>query len=328
MQRRENTFRIDYARIPRKPSYEELHHFVGEVLGMKREDVLRLQCSKYLACAFVKASSLEVAERVVRENDGKHEIEVDKKKYPLRLCMEDGGVDVKLHDLSEDVRDESIIEFMKQYGEIISIRELLWDSKYQFGQISTGIRVVRMVITKNIPTIVTIDSETTCTSYNGQLQTCKHCNELVHNGITCIQNKKLLLQKLQAEKSSFVSVVKQSATTNENASNKPRRSMLKPTAGQQPPKPGSSISRMPPTTPNELMPPPVFTKLPVPAIHAESEFPALCSKHHPTTNNHSQLRSDGHDTDSSTTSTSSRQLRSRAGKKMRPNEENFSNDEN
>lgn len=333
MQRRENTFRIDYAKIPKKPSYEELHHFVGSVLGMKRDEVIRLQCSRFLSCAFVKASSLSVAERVVSEHDGKHEMEVDKKMYPLRLWMEDGGVDVKLHDLSEDVQDDTIVDFMKEYGDVISIRELYWDSKFQFGTISTGVRVVRMVVKKNIPTIVTLDTETTCVSYVGQLQTCRHCNEQVHNGITCIQNKKLLLQKLHADKSSYVSVVKQSTmskdTSHKTSNNMPRRTLTKATAGQQVTNPRNANSPSPPTSstnPNDLMPPPPLSTLTVPATHAESDFPPLRHKQHPATNE--QRYADENDTDSSTTSTNSRRLRNRPpGKKMRTNDELNLNDE-
>lgn len=327
MARRENTFRIDYANIPKKPSYDELHHFVGEVLGMKREEVKRLQCSRYLGCAFVKASSLEVAQRVVQEHDGKHEMEVDKKSYPLRLRMEDGGVDVKLHDLSEDVHDESITEFLKQYGDILSIRELLWDSKFQFSDVPTGVRVVRMVIKKNIPSTINIDSETTCVSYSGQLQSCRHCNELVHNGITCIQNKKLLLQKLHADKGSYVSVVKQAAAGKGNAdhttSKKPRQTSSKPAAVQQPNEPGSSTA--PPavpanTKPDASMPPPSLTT---------SNFPSLKPQQKSTdTIDLSQMIDEGHDTDSSTTSTSSKKSRSRIPhKKVRHNDKDNLNNE-
>lgn len=191
---------------------------------------------------------------------------------------------------------------------------------------------MRMVIKKTIPTTVTIDSETTCVSHIGQLQSCRHCNELVHNGITCIQNRKLLLQKLQADKSSYVSVVKQSTAPKDNTSHKLRRTQTKPAMSQQPHKAGSSTSPAPPKSKakaNESMPPPVFTKLPVPAINTDSEFPALRSQQQPTTNDYIHRRSDDHDTDCSTTSTSSRCLRSRPpGKKMRPNDKDHSNDEN
>lgn len=339
MQRRENTFRIDYASIPKKPSYEELHHFVGTVLGLKREEVQRLQCSRYHGCAFVKTSSLSVAERVVRENDGKHELEVDKKTYKIRLWMEDGGVDVKLHDLSEDVNDEAIREYMLQYGDILSIRELTWDSKYTFGEISTGIRVVRMVVKKNIPSIVTIDAETTCVSYSGQLHTCRYCNELAHNGVTCIQNKKLLLQKLHAEKVSYANVAKQTnpakTTAKKPSNNAPRRDAH--TAGIHIHKRSSSASSATSTSnqnssaqqQRESMPPPAFLVPPTLPHRSETDFPPLTkSASQPAPSDYSQQRSDAHDSDCSTSSNNSRRLRIRPpGKKMRHDNETNPNTE-
>lgn len=118
MIRRENTFRIDYANIPKKPSFEELHNFIGEELGLKREEIQRIQCSKYLGCVFVKTGDLSIAQRIVDEHDGKHELVIDNKRYPIRLLMEDGGTDVKLYDLSEDVSNQ-IITVFKSYGDVL-----------------------------------------------------------------------------------------------------------------------------------------------------------------------------------------------------------------
>lgn len=210
MSRRENTFRIDYAKLPKKPSYDELHNFIGIELGLKREEVQRIQCSRYLGCVFVKTSDQSIAQKIVDEHDGKHELVVDKKSYPIRIWMEDGGVDVRLYDLSEDVQNQTIIDFLSQFGEVLSIRDQPWEGKYLFEGLSSGIRIARMIVKKNIPSIITIDSEQTCVSYNGQLQSCRHCNELIHSGISCIQNKKLLIQKLTADQGSYANVAKQS----------------------------------------------------------------------------------------------------------------------
>lgn len=234
--RRENTFRIDFAGVPKKPSYDELHRFVGQTLGMKREEVLRIQCSRFHGCAFIKACDLNTAQRVVEEHDGKHTMAVDKKSYTIRMWMEDGGVDVKLYDLSEDVTDDSIVDFMRDYGDIISIRELAWDSKYEFPDIPTGFRVVRMVVKRNIPSFVVVDGEHTCVSYHGQKQTCRHCGEFAHSGIPCVQNKKLIAQKFDADRKapSYANVAglqpasKGTAPTQKQA--KPKPSSARPTS--------------------------------------------------------------------------------------------------
>lgn len=40
MSRRENTFHIDYANVPKKPSYDDLHIFIAEQLGLTEDQVL------------------------------------------------------------------------------------------------------------------------------------------------------------------------------------------------------------------------------------------------------------------------------------------------
>lgn len=213
MRRRENTFRIEYANVPKKPSFEELHEFIGTVLGMSHEEVKRIQCSRTLGCAFITASDLSVAQRVVEQHDDKHDIESDGKLYRLRLKMEDGAVEVKLYDLPIDITDAQIAEFLRDYGEVLSIYEQMWGENYRFGGYPTGVRSAKMVVKRNIPSYVTIDGETTNVSFFGQQLTCRHCIESAHSGISCIQNKKLLVQKLSADQNSksYANVARQSA---------------------------------------------------------------------------------------------------------------------
>ncbi|XP_062714769.1 uncharacterized protein LOC134291270 [Aedes albopictus] len=208
IKRRENTFRVDYANVPKKPTSEEVHQFVGVTLGLKREEVLRIQYSRSNGIAYVKATSLEVAQKTVEEHDNKHEMTIDGKPYKLRLLMEDGAVEVRLFNLSEDVTNDKIVKFLSAFGELHSIREELWDDGHLFSGLPTGVRTVRMTVKINIPSYVTIDGERTNLAYYGQQQTCKYCSEHVHNGVSCVQNKKLLVQKLAANSTSYADVMK------------------------------------------------------------------------------------------------------------------------
>lgn len=325
MNRRENTFRIDYAKVPKKPTYEELHRFVSEVLKMPKEEIMRIQCSKHLGCAFIKATELSVAQRVVAEHDGKHAITVEGRNYTLRLSMEDGGVDVKLFDLSEDVQDREIVKFLSDFGDVIGpVRELNYDSKY-LGSVPSGVRAVRMIVKKNIPSTVIIDSETTCVAYFGQYQTCRHCNELIHNGITCIQNKKLLLQKLEANqtKLSYANVTKQRSSSRVKI---PQQSKAGGTAVTAEPPAVHVVATTMQTQPltNDQMPSTSITtrsksfKLP-PQPH-RTESPSADSALQ-TKSSSTLQQNDGHETDESTTSNSSRRSRGRPLlKKMRHDE--------
>lgn len=224
--RRENTFRIDYANVPRKPSFEELHDFVSAKLGLQYEQVVRLQPSRSLGCAFVKVVDLELARKIVAEHDNKHETE-------LRITLQDGSVEVKLTDLSEDITNEQIADFLGAYGEVLSITEQVWDSKYRFAGLPNGVRIVRMMVKRNIASYVTIDGQTTNVLYFGQLQTCRYCSEFVHNGISCVQNKKLLVQK------TYANVAKEAGA--HGSTPKPSTSNPKPTFAKLfVPKPGEA----------------------------------------------------------------------------------------
>lgn len=210
MKRRENTFCIDYSAVTKKPSYEELHQFIGTQLGLKREEVQRIQCSRSTGCAFVKVVDLELAQKIVTEHDNKHEIVADGQVFALRLRMEDGAVSVKLFDLTEGTTSEQIVEYLSAYGEVITIQPEVWSEKFMFGGLATGVWVVKMMVTRNIPSYVTIDGDTTYLSYFGQRQTCRHCGEYVHNGTSCVQNKKLLMQKISVDsaKPTYANVTK------------------------------------------------------------------------------------------------------------------------
>lgn len=333
MRRRENTFRIDYANVPKKPTFEELHDFIGTVLGMTQEQVKRIQCSRTLGCAFVTVHELSVAQKIVEEHDGKHEIEADGKIFRLKLQMEDGAVEVKIFDLSIDITNEKIADFLSDYGEVISVQEQLWGEQYLFGGCPTGVRVARMLVKRNIPSYVTIDGEMTNISYYGQRITCKHCSEFTHSGISCIQNKKLVMQKLAADQS-YANVARRSAAA---------KSAPKQTPPSEPPTNTQQSSSSPTATPAVKESPWRIVKhksKPLSVQALENRSGSLSSANTPNTAPPfktpqdplplatvvgggvpplSNRKHDGGETDDSTSSSSSRRTR-RTGKKMRPDD--------
>lgn len=219
MNHRENTFRIDFAGFPKRPNLEEVHHFVGTQLGLKRGEVKRIQCSRSSACAFVKVCDLELAQAIVSEHDNKHEVVIDSQRFTLRLRMEDGAVAVKLYDLSESITHDQIAEYLSAFGDVLSIHDEMCDEeKYMFGGIPTGTIIVRMKVKVNIPSYIVIEGDITYVSYYGQRQTCRHCGEFVHNGASCVQNKKLMIQKLSADstKPTYANVAKSSSASKTN----------------------------------------------------------------------------------------------------------------
>lgn len=140
--------------------------------------------------------------------------------------MEDGCTHVKVHDLSMDVTDEQLTSHMTQYGEVLSIQELVWTDDYEFAGLPTGIRLIKMFLQQPIKSYISICGESTYVTYPGQRATCKHCGEYMHTGIPCVQNKKLLVQKASVNErltvssgNSYASVVKQPPVAPAHANN-------------------------------------------------------------------------------------------------------------
>lgn len=328
MPRRENTFRVDYSQFPKQLSHDEIHKFIGKELGLTRENVLLLQPSRRLGCTFVEVNKLELAETIVQQHDNKHEFVFDGKIYKLRIMMEDGAVEVRLFDLSNDISNEQIAEFLSEYGDVLNVRDLLWDERSAFAGVKTGVRIARMVVKKNIPSLVTIRGEDSAVGYKGQRQTCLHCQEFVHVGIPCVQNKKLLVQKLSADLS-YANVAKQSALPKPAKPNNPPARAPESRVQQNPPrptaiKPSESRSVTQPTTVQTInaMPPPAVKATAAPATIQFTPFL------NPSGNINPLRKSDGNETDSSQASlgsNSSRRLRSKRsppGKKMRHSDSN------
>lgn len=217
---RENTFKVDLSNFPKRPSFEEIHGFIHETIGLTVDQVLRLQMNHAQNCAHVKCRDLKTAQDVVERHNNRHELEVNKTKIKVRLAMDDGGVEVKIHDLSENVRNEDIVTFLKQYGDVVSIKEQVWGENFAFKGVSSGVRVAKVILRRHIKSFVTISDEETLISYRNQPQFCRHCTNPSHPGSTCVENKKLLGQKVDLNnrlkaaqnKSSYANVLNQPAS--------------------------------------------------------------------------------------------------------------------
>lgn len=225
-----NTVRISYGSLPNKPSLGKVQTFCLKELGLQKGQVLRFQNSRALGVTFVTVTDLGLAREIVNEHGDIHYLTgSDGKEYPLTITLEDGAVDVKVYDLSEDVTNLDLYDFLSKYGEVRGIREEKLAEDQEFAGAFTGVRIARMVVRQNIDSWITINGELTQLTYFGQRQTCRHCRDFLHIGATCVQNKKLTVQK------SYADAAKQPAKP--NLPNQGGKNPNKPTKPQGPNKP-------------------------------------------------------------------------------------------
>ncbi|KAL9698898.1 hypothetical protein quinque_002339 [Culex quinquefasciatus] len=197
---RENTFKLCLKNFPKRPTYEEIHAFVHDKVGLKPTQVTRLQMNHSQNCVHIKCVDLKTAQDAVINHNDRHELVVDKKRIKVRLMMDDAGVEIKIHDLSENIRNEEVAAYLKQYGDVLSVRDVVWSESFKYKGVNTGVRVAKVVLRRHIKSFVTILGETTMISYRTQPQTCRHCHNQLHPGSSCVENKKLLGQKQDLNK--------------------------------------------------------------------------------------------------------------------------------
>lgn len=191
---RENTFKVDLSDFPKRPTYEVIHNFIHQTIGLQHQQVQRLQINHAQKCVHVKCKDLLTAEAVVKKHNGKHELDVDGCKFAVRLTLDGGYTEVKVHDLSESVTNEEIVNFLRHYGDVHEVKELLWGQNFAYNRIPSGVRVATMTLRTHIKSFVSISGEDSLITYRNQPLSCRHCTQPLHPGSTCVENKKLTKQ--------------------------------------------------------------------------------------------------------------------------------------
>lgn len=200
---RVHTFYIDIDGI-RKLRDETIFAFVAKKLKLTPQDVTAIQIDRIEGKVFVEMQTQERAEEVVELYDDKFELNNNGTVHRMRLYVEDGGTDVKLHHLPPKMPEQWICDYFSAYGEIISIKHELCRSEF-FSQTPSGVRVIRIRMHHPIPSFVNVRGYNSHVTYTHQIQTCRHCNQEVHFGSSCSENRATL--KTQSKSSSLYSGV-------------------------------------------------------------------------------------------------------------------------
>lgn len=184
---RERNFVIDIRGI-RKLRDENIYNFIAKNLKLTPMDVAAIQIDRIEGKVFVEMKEEDAVHAVVEEFDNKYAINSNGTTHRIRLYVEDGGTDVKLHHLPPNMPEEWIFEYLETYGDIISIKHEMCQSQF-FASIPSGIRVVRIRMKCHIPSFVNIKGYSSHVTYTNQIQTCRHCNQEVHFGVSCSENR-------------------------------------------------------------------------------------------------------------------------------------------
>lgn len=213
---RVHTFYLDIRGI-RNIKQALVYDFIADQLHLTPSEVAAIQFDLTEGKVYVELYSQERVLEVVGDYDGVLDLTVDNKVYRMRLGVEDGGTDVKLHHLPPRMPTEWITEYMERYGSVISITEQKCKSS-RFPEASSGVKVIRLQLRRAIPSYISIRGYSTYVTYINQEPTCRHCGNILHRGRSCADNR-LLLAEEQRKIVSYADIASGISSSKENSLN-------------------------------------------------------------------------------------------------------------
>ncbi|XP_039434222.1 uncharacterized protein LOC120416556 [Culex pipiens pallens] len=184
---RKNTLVVDFSVLPERPQLEVVQRFVEKGLGIASSDLKSIQLHNIRHCVLIEMADATAASRIATENHLKYAF----KTYPstkIPVYVDDNTIDVRIHDLPLDLPNSKIAEAMREYGEVLTIRDEVW--KNFFTGVPNGVRALKMKLTKPVPSYVTVCNLPSLATYTGQIATCRRCGMKRHVSKSCSEAAK------------------------------------------------------------------------------------------------------------------------------------------
>jgi hypothetical protein len=186
--KRPNTLVVILDNLPRKPAAEVLHFFVQDDLNIPYEQVKSFQISYAKKRLFIELCELN-AEKFAEDHSEKHAIICDNEQYKITLEYFSDLKHVRLYDLPPNITNEEVFQKLSEFGFVKNVTNEVWGKELPYAGKNNGTRVAKMRLNKKIPSYLLINGETTYVTHQGQTATCRWCNDVVHFGQTCADNR-------------------------------------------------------------------------------------------------------------------------------------------
>ncbi|XP_058820890.1 uncharacterized protein LOC131683089 [Topomyia yanbarensis] len=196
-QLRLNCVAVDFSKCPVRPSIREVEQLLEVQMKLNLAEVKTLQMHYIKHCVLISFNNINQAESFASRNNMQHTAECGNVKYSIPVYIENGAVEVRVHDLATRTPDGAIKKCLQKYGEVDSVTHETW--RNFFPGIPNGVRVVRMRVTKPIPSYITVTAlgsddvlihQTSLVTYPGQIPTCQFCTKKLHLGKPCVETVK------------------------------------------------------------------------------------------------------------------------------------------
>lgn len=180
---RKNTVIVDFSVLPKRPDPARVEKFFENEIRLQLSDTTNIQLHNVRNCVFIEMINNETALQYQAMHNNRHTMYCDGKGFKIPVYVEKESVTVRVHDLPPHMPHTTVMDFMEQYGSVISITRERW--RHFFPGIYNGVRVLQMKLERQIPSFVTINGETTLVTYRNQPKTCRFCGRAAHPKEKC-----------------------------------------------------------------------------------------------------------------------------------------------
>lgn len=190
---RKNQVEVKFERGKEKPSREELKKWLKHVLKVTNYDIEGVQFDRLGIAIYVEFKTEDDAKDFISTTGYETQMTSDKGdviKVYINKCDEEVKI-VRLYSLPMGMDNGIIKNKLAEYGRIDSIQEERYPENDEcFPGLKTGVKLVHMLLRKDIPSYIDIEGHKVIAAYNGQPKTCGNCNAQDHLRNDCPKIRK------------------------------------------------------------------------------------------------------------------------------------------
>ncbi|XP_044746144.1 uncharacterized protein LOC123307778 [Coccinella septempunctata] len=185
--KRTNTIILDFKCVRKKPTPLSIHRWIREKFKFKNEEITAIQYDYARAKIYIKL----ITEQLMKETLKKYETvelkyrDEENTEYTIILAEDVMETIVRIHEVPIEVNNEIIKSELEKYGKVNGIAREKWSGHEDLFPVENGIRAVKMVMKKDIPSYISINGWKTLVTYRNQIRTCMICNEPNHEKKDC-----------------------------------------------------------------------------------------------------------------------------------------------
>lgn len=183
---RKNTIKCTFQREHQKPLAAEIHDWIKSTLKVNETDIDAIQLDGAKASVFIKFTDNVKYESFIKSHLGEQRFEHrDGTVSTVNIAEAELGYKIiRVLNLPLEVTNQTITSHLSKYGKVINIADDYWSGSYAY-KVKNGIRIVKIELTKHVPSYIIIENTKALTLYEGQPKTCSNCHSADHFRADC-----------------------------------------------------------------------------------------------------------------------------------------------